>query len=74
MQSIPEGPKNTPAGYFGEQQAELDSFSEVKADALFAQFRKNGTWQVPTLVVMRNAALYGDPEYVRHLSESPRLR
>src|SRR6202521_1218681 len=23
---------------------------------------------------MRNAALYGDPEYVRHLSESPRLR
>jgi imidazolonepropionase-like amidohydrolase len=74
LQSSPEGPKNTPAGYFGEQQAELDSFSEVKADALFAQFRKNGTWQVPTLVVMRNAALYGDPEYVRHLSESPRLR
>jgi imidazolonepropionase-like amidohydrolase len=74
LRSHPEGPKNTPAGYFSEQQAELDSFSEVKADALFAQFKKNGTWQVPTLVVMRNAALYGDPEYVRHLSESPRLR
>jgi imidazolonepropionase-like amidohydrolase len=67
-------PKNTPRAYFAEQKAELDSFSKEKADALFALFRKNGTWQVPTLVVMRNAALYGDPEYVRALSNSPRLR
>ena len=66
-------PRNTPAALFAEQKAELDSFSEEKAATLFALFRKNGTWQVPTLLVMRNAALYGDPEYVRKLSNSPRL-
>jgi amidohydrolase family protein len=67
-------PKNSPRTFFAEQKAELDSFSKENADALFALFRKNGTWQVPTLVVMRNAGLYGDPEYVRDLSNSPRLR
>ena len=66
-------PRNTPAALFAEQKAELDSLSEEKAATLFALFRKNGTWQVPTLLVMRNAALYGDPEYVRKLSNSPRL-
>ncbi len=67
-------PRNTPEAYFAEQKAELDSFSEEKASALFSLFVKNKTWQVPTLVVMRNAALYGDPEYVRRLEDSPRLQ
>lgn len=62
------------AGYFAEQKAELDSYSDEKAAALFARFRKNGTWQVPTLVVMRNAALFGDSAYAQELKESPRLR
>jgi imidazolonepropionase-like amidohydrolase len=31
----------------------LDTYSDEKATALFAHFRKNGTWQVPTLVVLR---------------------
>jgi imidazolonepropionase-like amidohydrolase len=57
-----------------EQKAELDSFSEEKAVALFALFKKNGTWQVPTLVVMRNADLIGDSEYAKTLPNSPRLR
>ena len=65
---------NTPDSYFAQEKAELDSFDDAKAAALFAQFKKNGTWQVPTLVVMRNAALYGDAEYLRALSSSPRAR
>ncbi len=60
--------------YFAEQKAELDTFNEEKAAALFAVFRRNGTWQVPTLVVMRNAALIYDPEYVQTLPKSSRLR
>lgn len=28
----------------------LDSYDREKAESLFARFRKNGTWQVPTLV------------------------
>jgi Amidohydrolase family len=57
-----------------ELRAELDSFSEEKAGALFSTFKEYGTWQVPTLVVMRNADLLGDPEYAKALSNSPHLR
>jgi imidazolonepropionase-like amidohydrolase len=57
-----------------ELRAQLDSFSEEKAGALFSTFNEYGTWQVPTLVVMRNADLRGDPEYAKTLSNSPRLR
>jgi len=32
----------------------LDSFSDEKAAALFAQFAKNYTWQTPTLVALRS--------------------
>ena len=74
LRNAPADPRKTPAAYFAEQKAELDSYEPQKAAALFALFRKNGTWQTPTLVVMRNAALYGDPDYVRALSNSPRLR
>jgi hypothetical protein len=57
-----------------EQRVELDSYSEEKAAALFARFRQNGTWQVPTLVVMRNASLLSDPEYVARVRRAPELR
>ena len=30
----------------------LDSYDETKAKALFSAFKKNGTWQVPTLVAL----------------------
>ena len=69
-------PPATPKGqdprhaYFAEQQAELDSYDKEKADALYALLKKNGTWQVPTLVVMRNAALVYDPEYAKRLGLS----
>ena len=73
MRNSPADPASPP-GYFAEQKAELDSYSDEKAAALFARFKKNGTWQVPTLVVMRNAALFGDSAYAQELKESPRLR
>lgn len=73
LRQSPIGPAGSPRGYYGEQQAELDSYSDEKAAELFAQFKKNGTWQVPTLVVMRNAALVADPAYARSLRGSSRL-
>lgn len=69
-------PPATPKGqdprhaYFAEQQAELDSYDKEKADALYALFKKNGTWQVPTLVVLRNAAFVYDPGYAKRLGLS----
>ncbi len=60
--------------YLAASEAELDSFSEEKAAALLELLRRNGTWQVPTLVVDRNAALYSDPEYSRTFAHPSRLR
>jgi imidazolonepropionase-like amidohydrolase len=37
----------------GEQLA-LEAYSQARADALFAEFKKNHTWQCPTIVVLRN--------------------
>jgi hypothetical protein len=48
-------------------RAVYESFDPVKAAALFAHFRRNGTWQSPTLIVLRNtsnldnASLASDP-------------
>ncbi|HKV08753.1 MAG TPA: amidohydrolase family protein [Thermoanaerobaculia bacterium] len=39
----------------------LDTFSPEKANALFARFARNHTWQCPTLVVQRNMAFIQDP-------------
>jgi imidazolonepropionase-like amidohydrolase len=40
-----------------------DSVSEKKARALYARFVKNGTWQVPTLTVLRSLAALDDPKF-----------
>jgi imidazolonepropionase-like amidohydrolase len=37
-----------------------DSFSEQKARKLFARFIRNGTWQVPTLTMLRGLASIAD--------------
>jgi imidazolonepropionase-like amidohydrolase len=39
------------------------SFDEAKAAALFARFRQNGTWQSPTLIVLRNTSNLFDPAF-----------
>jgi imidazolonepropionase-like amidohydrolase len=38
-----------------------ETYSEEKAEALFARFVANGTWQVPTLVVARFVAQVNNP-------------
>jgi imidazolonepropionase-like amidohydrolase len=48
----------------------LDSYDEKKAAALFARFVRNGTWQVPTLTVLRPKAYRGDQRF----TEDPRLK
>lgn len=42
-------------------RAVYDSFDPAKAAALYRRFRQNGTWQSPTLVVLRNTANLNDP-------------
>lgn len=39
------------------------SYSDPKCQQLFAEFKKNGTWSVPTLVVYRSTAMSGDPQF-----------
>src|SRR5262249_19821338 len=41
----------------------LDSYSEEKARALFAKFVANGTWQDPTLTVLRSLASRDDEKF-----------
>ena len=40
-----------------------DSFTEKKARALYARFVRNGTWQVPTLNVLRSLVSLDDPKF-----------
>jgi hypothetical protein len=47
----------------------LHSFDASQCQALFAQFRRNGTWQVPTLTVHRGMAWMNDS----HFTSDPRL-
>jgi len=47
----------------------LKSFDASQCQALFAQFRRNGTWQVPTLTVHRGMAFLNDG----HFTSDPRL-
>jgi len=39
----------------------LETYSPAKADALFAEFKKNQTWHCPTLTVLRNMACINEP-------------
>ena len=47
----------------------INSFDATQCQALFAQFRRNGTWQVPTLTVHRAMAFMNDA----HFTDDPRL-
>jgi len=48
----------------------LETFSPEKAAALFSRFKRNHTWQCPTLTVLHNGAFLNDPE----LRNDPRLK
>jgi hypothetical protein len=43
----------------------LDSYSPDKAHALFSRFAKNGTWQVPTLTVLRSLGMIDDDGFTK---------
>lgn len=40
-----------------------ESYSDEKCQRLFAEFKKHGTWSVPTLVVYRSTAMSSDPQF-----------
>jgi len=40
-------------------------YSEAKCERLFRKFKENGTWQVPTLTVLRSMALLNDERFRR---------
>jgi imidazolonepropionase-like amidohydrolase len=48
----------------------LATYDEERANALFARFAKNGTWQCPTLIANGSFALMGDAEF----RNDPRLK
>ena len=53
------------------RQLLLDSYSPEKAAALFAILKKNGTWQCPTLTLLRVTAFAEDPS---SFTNDPRLK
>jgi imidazolonepropionase-like amidohydrolase len=48
----------------------LETFNAEKAASLFGRFKRNQTWQCPTLTVLRNVAFLDDPG----LRDDPRLK
>jgi hypothetical protein len=53
------------------RQLMLDTYSSEKAAALFATLKKNGTWQCPTLTLLRTTAFADDPA---SFTNDPRLK
>jgi imidazolonepropionase-like amidohydrolase len=56
---------NEPGSLFASgresRSLELETYSEAKAATLFAEFKKNGTWQCSTLTVMHNVRFIDEP-------------
>jgi hypothetical protein len=52
------------------RQMELDTYSPEKAAALFEVLKKNGTWQCPTLTLLRSIAYVDDASFIN----DPRLK
>ena len=49
------------------QAKSVDTYDSEKARALFSRLVKNGTWQVPTLTVLRANAFLDDPQFTDDL-------
>ena len=61
---------NSPRSHIQVARELLSSYDAKKAGALFARFRRNGTWQCPTLTVLNSLAHINEPVY----ANDPRLR
>jgi imidazolonepropionase-like amidohydrolase len=53
-------PRSMVAQMRRESELAMDAYSPVKAEAVFAEFKKNQTWQCPTLTVLRLVTFFGD--------------
>lgn len=51
------------ADFIRDEAKRASEYSEQKAAALFGRFVKNGTWQCPTLTVLRNEAFLDDENF-----------
>ena len=56
----PQGPNSNEAHWAAERDS-VAGYDAAKANALFSRFAKNGSWQVPTLVILRQNASDADP-------------
>ena len=54
----------------GLRQAMIDTYSPKKAATLFALLKNNGTWQCPTLTLLRALAFGKDPSF----ADDPRVK
>jgi hypothetical protein len=52
------------------EKAALETYSQARAEEVFAEFKKNHTWQCPTLIVLSNITYLDDPSY----AGDPRLK
>src|SRR6266446_6918839 len=59
-----DGP-NSLAAHAQAEARSVESYDHEKATALFARLAANGTWQVPTLALLRGFAFYDDPAFMR---------
>lgn len=58
------------AGFRQLTRSMLETYNTEKAASLFARFKRNHTWQCPTLTVLRSIAFLDDPK----LRDDPRLK
>src|SRR5215471_18395992 len=56
--------------YRARQKLALETYSPQKAEAVFAELKKNHTWQCPTLTVLRSTAYSDNPSF----ANDPRLK
>jgi hypothetical protein len=63
-------PMTMVANNLRSEEVALETYSAAKASEVFADFRRNHTWQCPTLTVLRNVACLDDPAF----GHDPRLK
>ena len=56
--------------YRARQKLALETYSPQKAETVFAELKKNHTWQCPTLTVLRSTAYSDNPSF----ANDPRLK
>jgi imidazolonepropionase-like amidohydrolase len=57
------GTRTLITSFINDQIQAIESFDQKKAAALYARFKKNGTWMSPTLTVLRAIAYVGDADF-----------